>query len=150
MGEDLLDLLTFFSRIFAEQITKYSYEDLYLGKDAFIIDYIGKNESCTQSDLVKSLLLSKSAASRRVNKLIEMELVVRRKRDDDNRWEELSLTSTGNQVYKHFLSHRKFFLDLLIHDLSQEEIILFRSVLQNFQNTISPKPRKKKENSKKN
>ena len=144
MEEELLDLLTFFSRIFAEQITKYSFGDVHLGKDAFIVDYIGKNERCTQTDLVISLVLSKSTASRRVNKLVEMELIVRKKRDDDNRWEELSLTNSGVQVYEHFLTHRKFFLDLLIHDLSKEEIALFRRVLLNFQKTVTPRPQKKR------
>ena len=139
MEEELLELLTFFSRIFAEQITKYSFKNTTLGKDAFIIDYIGTHPDCTQKELIKALYLSKSGASRRVNKLINITLVVRIKRKDDNRWEYLQLTELGWKVYNDFREHRKGFLNLLTHELKNDEKQVFHQVLSKFRNTVGGK-----------
>ena len=144
MEEDLLELLTFFSRIFAEQVTKYSFNGTILGKDAFILDYIGKNQDCTQKDLVKTLYLSKSGASRRVNKLINQNFVIRSKREVDNRWENLQLTELGLEVYTDFREHRKGFLNLLTYKLKIDEVKAFYNVLSHFRTTVESSSPKKK------
>lgn len=139
MDEELLELLTFFSRVFAEQITKYSFKNTLLGKDAFIVDYIGTRRDCTQKELIQALYLSKSGASRRVNKLINLKLVTRIKREDDNRWENLQLTEMGTELYNNFREHRKGFLDLLTDELDNDEKQVFTQVLLKFRNTVEGK-----------
>ncbi len=137
MEEELLDLLTFFTQTFAEEITQFKYKNIPLGKDAFIIEYIGKRTQCTQSDLIQGLLLSKSATSRRISRLVDLGLIFRTKREIDHRWEDLTLTQLGNQVYEHFYTHRKILLKTLIHGLTPEQIGLFQDILRNFYEVIN-------------
>jgi MarR family transcriptional regulator, multiple antibiotic resistance protein MarR len=136
MDETLLELLTFFTRTFAEEISKYKYKSILLGQDAFIIDYVGKRSICTQLEIRTALNLSKSATSRRVNSLIEKRLISRVARETDHRWEDLTLTELGIKIYQHFLIHRKTLLKVLTHGLSKEEILVFQKAFENFKNLV--------------
>ncbi|WP_162063452.1 MarR family winged helix-turn-helix transcriptional regulator [Vibrio taketomensis] len=77
----------------------YGTEDNLLVHEVHIIDYIGRHEIVTASDIVSVTYKTKGAISQTLNKLAELGLIDRTEHPDDKRKQRLILTEKGQVVY---------------------------------------------------
>ncbi len=77
----------------------YGTEDNLLVHEVHIIDYIGRHEIVTASDIVSVTYKTKGAISQTLNKLAELGLIDRTQHPDDKRKQRLILTEKGQVVY---------------------------------------------------
>jgi DNA-binding MarR family transcriptional regulator len=113
----IVDLLTTIAHRVSAQAEAISYEGEKLGQSLFIIDLIARKPDCTMKDIVNTLALTPSTATRHVDKLVELGLVDRNLSISDRRAVVLFLTQKGVELDKQFLKHR---------------IAAFSSVLESF------------------
>lgn len=66
----------------------------------YIIIYIGKKNECTPKDISLSLKLDAGHLNRTLSKLIENDMVIQKKNDNDKRSNIVSLTQKGKQVFE--------------------------------------------------
>ncbi|GAK82829.1 transcriptional regulator MarR family [Vibrio ponticus] len=79
----------------------YGTEDSLLVHEVHIIDYIGRHDIVTASDIVSVTYKTKGAISQTLNKLAELGLIDRTEHPDDKRKQRLILTEKGMVVFDH-------------------------------------------------
>lgn len=107
----------------------FKYEGKIIGPAVLLINFIEANPNCTMSDVCGFLQVIPSTATRRINKLVDLELVERSIGSDDRRSIILTLTAQGKKMYLHFLEKRFQGLDQLLKMYSEEKIENFLSIL---------------------
>ena len=102
----IVDLLTTVAHRVSAQAEAISFQGEKLGQSMFIIDLIARKPDCTMKDIVSTLALTPSTATRHVDKLVELGLVDRNLSISDRRSVVLFLTQKGIELDKQFLKHR--------------------------------------------
>ncbi|MDC7220039.1 MAG: MarR family winged helix-turn-helix transcriptional regulator [Spirochaetales bacterium] len=110
----------------------YGTGDLLYGSEIHTLQMIGRQVECNQNDLCRLLEISKSGISKFVNKLVDKELV-NKKRNEENRKEVvLTLTEKGRIAY---LAHEEFDKKIfaafynILDDCSHSEILFIEDFL---------------------
>lgn len=106
----------------------------------YIMLFLKKHDSLSMSDLGKMLLISKPNVTALVNRLITKEFVIRSSDKLDRRIIMIRLSSKGNQFIE---KNNKKYLDQLtprLLSLSDAELELFSTSLQNVKDILSKIP----------
>ena len=102
--------------------------------NALLVLYL--NDSLTMGELSSEIYLAESAATRLVNRLVNLNLVRRRGDEKDRRIVRVSLTSYGRQLARLVFERRSFRFNNLANRISPEErenlIISLQAVMRAF------------------
>jgi DNA-binding MarR family transcriptional regulator len=127
----IVDLLTNVVHKVSAQAETVSFQGEKLGQSLFIIDLIARKPDCTMKDIVNTLALTPSTATRHVDKLVEMGLVDRNLSIFDRRSVILFLTQKGVELDKQFLKHRLATFSSILESFSvKEQDIIIRLMQQ--------------------
>jgi len=140
--EQFIEVFTSFIERFTQGLEAIQYKGKNIGTKIFLLNFIGKHPQCSMSDVKKFLSIIPSAATRRIDKLVNFGLVKRIQDKEDRRLVRLDLTNEGIDLYKKFFQRRLSGLEIMKHKLKQEELATFFKVLKHF-NDIEPGMRKK-------
>ena len=116
-------------------IEGFKFRGKQVGTGMFLINYIGMNPCCTMSDVILYLDVIASTATRRIDKLVQLDLVMRSESEIDRRLTVLKLTSEGQKLYDSYLEKKLLGAKLIKNKFSNEEIETFLSVLNFFMET---------------
>ena len=119
--EYIVDLLTIVTHKVSAQAEALSFEGEKLGQSLFIIDLIARKPDCTMKDIVNTLALTPSTATRHVDKLVELGFVDRNLSISDRRSVVLFLTRKGAELDKKFLKHRLASFSSILESFSVKE-----------------------------
>jgi DNA-binding MarR family transcriptional regulator len=125
-------LFTSFIERFTRGIESFQYQGKHIGTGIFLVNFIGKNPNCSMSDVKEFLRLIPSAATRRIDKLVNMGLVYRINDEKDRRLVKLILTEEGKELYQKFLQSRIYGIQLMKNEFSQEDLKVFFKILKRF------------------
>jgi DNA-binding MarR family transcriptional regulator len=89
----------------SSHIENVSDENTKIGSGIFILSIINSKKNCNMTDIVESLNLAPSTATRQVDSLVKLGLVKRDVGSTDRRKVILSLTRNGIQVNNRFKRH---------------------------------------------
>jgi DNA-binding MarR family transcriptional regulator len=113
----------------AQHIVNISYEGHKIGRRIFVINHVGNKKKCNLTDVVKSLKLPKSTATRQVDYLVKNELVNRTIPDGNRRTVELELTDGGKKVYTWFQEHFADVMTAVQQEYSEQEVNMMIRIL---------------------
>jgi len=91
----------------------YGTDDKLLVHEVHIIDFIGRGENVTASDLIEITSKTKGAISQTLDKLAKLDLLLKTKHPSDQRKQILLLTAKGEIVFNHhrdkdFVAYSRF------------------------------------------
>ena len=133
MKEELDKKIIIFSK-FIEQITQgvegFTYEGKNIGSNIFLLNHIKSQNGCSMKDVIQFLKVIPSAATRRVEKLIQLNLITRSIPQEDRRSINLNITDEGEKLILRFIENRKLGLNFFIESFNPTEIEVFFSVLE--------------------
>ena len=110
-------------------LANVSNEDTKIGSGIFILTIIDSIHNCIMKNIVESLNLLASTATRQVDILVTKGLIKRAVAKTDRRKVILRLTEKGKQVNERFINHLKMVMSSTLKTYSKEEIILAIEVL---------------------
>ncbi|MHA1916575.1 MAG: MarR family winged helix-turn-helix transcriptional regulator [Promethearchaeota archaeon] len=110
-------------------ISNVSNEDTNIGSGIFILSIIDSLQNCIMKDIIESLNLLASTATRQVDMLAKQDLIKRDVAETDRRKVILSLTEKGKQLNKRFKNHLIKVITSSMETHSKEDIILAIEVL---------------------
>ena len=116
----------------AQHIVNISYEGKNLGRRIFVINHVGNKEKCNLTDVVKSLKLPKSTATRQVDYLAKNKFINRSIPEGNRRTVELQLTDRGEKAYAWFQEHLGNVITTVSEESSEEELNSALRVLPRF------------------
>lgn len=90
---------------------------------------MGNKKRCNLTDVVKSLKLPKSTATRQVDYLVAKQLVNRKIPENNRRTVELTLTEKGKEVYAWFQEHLEAIMAVVQQEYSEQEVNLMIRIL---------------------
>lgn len=100
--------------------------------------FLGKSESINQTELADKMDIKKSTMVRLIDRM-EKEGYVRRKKDiEDRRITYICLTALGKKIRKELLPFGKEFSDLITRDISDEDMKIFKKVLNKLVENAAP------------
>lgn len=140
--EQYIEIFTTFIESFTQGMEAFQYGEKHIGTSIFLLNFIGKHPKCTMSDVKNFLRMIPSAATRRIDKLVNFGFVERIQDEKDRRLVRLALTNEGSDLYKKFLQSRLFGMEMMKNELEQEDLKIFFKVLKHF-NDLDPKMRKR-------
>lgn len=103
-------------------IANVTHEEIQIGNGIFILNVIDSRQQCIMKDIVDTLNIGASTATRQLDTLVRQGLVRRNVAESDRRKVILSLTEAGNQVYRRFKKHLIGVMRNTIKDYSEIEI----------------------------
>jgi DNA-binding MarR family transcriptional regulator len=103
-------------------ISNVAHADIQIGNGIFILNVIDSQPQCIMSDIVDTLNIGASTATRQLDTLVRQGLVRRTTADTDRRKVILTLTDSGNQVYKRFKNHVIRVMRISLKTYSEKEI----------------------------
>ncbi len=112
-----------------QHIGNITHEEKKLGRRIFIINHIGSRNKCNMTDVVDSLQLPKSTATRQVDYLVKRNLVNRTIPSNNRRIVELTLTDEGKKIYQWFQEHLTNTMTAVLQEYSEKELNMMISVL---------------------
>ncbi len=130
--EQLIEIFTTFVERFTQGMEAFEYKGKQIGTGIFLINYIGKHPNCSMSEIIKFLKLIPSAATRRIDKLVNFGLVIRINDDKDRRIVNLYLSKEGIDLYHTFFKRRLFAMERMKKELDPNDIKTFFKVLKRF------------------
>lgn len=99
----------------------------------FVLIYINKKNECSPKEITEHLKLDASQLNRTLAKLIEKNLIVQRKSDNDKRINIVNLTDNGRQLveesHKLFYTWDKKVLSQIDDDIRQELMDLMKKLV---------------------
>ena len=98
--EQYIEIFTSFIERFTQGIESIQYKGNTIGTSIFLLNFLGKHPKCTMSDVKKFLRMIPSAATRRIEKLVNFGLVKRIQDKEDRRLVRLELTKEGSELYQ--------------------------------------------------
>ena len=110
-------------------LANVSNEDTKIGSGIFILTIIDSIHNCIMKNIVETLNLLASTATRQVDILVSKGLIKRGVAKTDRRKVILRLTEKGKQVNERFTNHLKMVMSSTLKTYSKEEIILAIEVL---------------------
>ncbi len=130
--EQYIEIFTSFIEQFTQGIEALEYDGKKISTGIFLINYIGKHPQCSMSDIIEFLKLIPSAATRRIDKLVDLGLVKRVSDSKDRRVVKLKLTNKGYDLYQKFVQRRLMGVKMMEHEFKPEQIKVFFKVLERF------------------
>jgi DNA-binding MarR family transcriptional regulator len=106
----------------SSHIANISDEDTNIGSGIFILSIIDSHENCIMTNIVESLNLVPSTATRQVDSLVKQGLIKREVGKQDRRKVILSLTEEGDRVNKRFKNHVIEVIRKTLESYSAEEM----------------------------
>jgi DNA-binding MarR family transcriptional regulator len=103
-------------------IASVVHEDIQIGSGIFILNIIDSRPQCIMKDIIESLKLVASTATRQVDTLVSQGLVRREIAEKDRRKVILTLTEEGKHIYERFKNHVNRVMNSSLKTYSQEEI----------------------------
>ena len=130
------ELLPKFSEKFNDFLVKltngmegFKYKGNSIGPSALLIMYIGSNPNSSMTDITHYLNLIPSAATRRIDKLVNYGIIERALAENDRRLILLNLSTDGLELYNKFLQKRLNGLKKLAERFDKEELKSFLKIL---------------------
>ncbi len=90
---------------FTHHIENISRESTNIGSGIFILNVIDSNQERFMKDIVETLNLGPSTATRQIDALVKQGLIKRKTAENDRRKVSLSLTEEGKKIYHRFKIH---------------------------------------------
>ena len=110
-------------------LANVSNEDTKIGSGIFILTIIDSIDNCIMKNIVESLNLLASTATRQVDILVSKGFIKRSVAKTDRRKVILTLTENGKQVNERFKNHLNKVISSSLKIYSKEEIMLAIEVL---------------------
>lgn len=115
-------------------IERFKYEDVLIGSDIFIINYIFKNNKCTMKEITEFTNSIASTTTRKINRLVKNNFIRREVGENDRRKIYLLLTKKGINLYENFINNRDMGFNLMINQLTEKEFDIFDSIISKLVN----------------
>lgn len=111
------------------------------GKNTWIIGYIAHNEGTDvfQRDMENQFGITRSTASKVVNRMVKKGLIERQSVPEDARLKKLVLTERSREIHQRMEAEFRDMEDTLVEGFSVEEINQMRGYLHRMQNNIKKK-----------
>jgi DNA-binding MarR family transcriptional regulator len=103
-------------------IANVTHEEVEIGNGIFILNVIDSRPQCIMKDVVDTLNIGASTATRQLDNLVRQGLVRRNVAESDRRKVILTLTENGKQVYNRFKNHLIRVMKSSLKTYSEEEI----------------------------
>jgi DNA-binding MarR family transcriptional regulator len=113
----------------SRHIANVTHEEAKIGSGIFVLHIIGSKPECIMKDIVDSLNLGASTATRQVDSLVKEGLIVRSSSDTDRRKVLLTLTNEGNLVYKRFKNHLILVMRTILKSYTIDKVNLTLDIL---------------------
>lgn len=104
-------------------ISNVTHDDIQIGNGIFILNVIDSRPQCIMKDIVDTLNIGASTATRQLDSLVRQGLVRRNIAETDRRKVILTLTESGDQVYKRFKSHLIRVMKNSLKTFTKDEIL---------------------------
>lgn len=128
--EQLIEIFTSFVERFTQGMEAFEYKGKQIGTGIFLLNYIGKHPNCSMSEIVEFLKLIPSAATRRIEKLVNFSLVIRTNDEKDRRIVKLNLSEEGIELYENFFKRRLFAMETMKKVVDPNDLKIFFKVLK--------------------
>ncbi len=125
-----IEIFTTFIERFTQGMESFQYKGNHIGTKLFLLNFIGKHPYCSMSEVKEFLKLIPSAATRRIDKLVQIGLVERINDIQDRRLVKLRLTEEGKELYQKFLRTRLFGMEMMKREFSKEDLAIFFKILK--------------------
>ncbi|KQN97716.1 MarR family winged helix-turn-helix transcriptional regulator [Paenibacillus sp. Leaf72] len=101
-----------------------------------ILSLIYQEFEISQGDLQRKVTIDKSAVTRHIKQLEENEIILRRRKEDDNRIILVRLTEQGRHLIENAQREKESFARALLADIGEEELVAFRAVLSKLNKNV--------------
>ncbi|MFX1274680.1 MAG: MarR family winged helix-turn-helix transcriptional regulator [Promethearchaeota archaeon] len=128
--EQFIEIFTTFVERFTQGMEAFEYNGKQIGTGIFLLNYIGKHPNCSMSEIVEFLKLIPSAATRRIDKLVNFGLVNRTNDEKDRRIVNLNLSEEGFELYKNFFKRRLFAMEMMKKVVDPNDLKTFFKILK--------------------
>ncbi len=128
--EQLIEIFTSFIERFTQGMEAFEFKGKQIGTGIFLVNYIGKHPNCSMSEIVEFLKLIPSAATRRIDKLVNLGLVNRTNDEKDRRIVNLNLSKEGIELYNNFFKRRLFAMEMIKRVVDPNDLEIFFKVLK--------------------
>jgi DNA-binding MarR family transcriptional regulator len=132
-----LDIITDFFHKLTFGIERKYYNGIEIGANIFILYFIGRMKECIMSEITRYLNINASTATRRVDKLVKLELLERFTIENDRRQIKVRLTKKGTQIYSEILKRRISRFETLKSEFSEQELGAFFKIIE-YLNNMDP------------
>jgi len=121
-------------------ISNVTHDEIQIGNGIFILNVIDSRDQCIMKDIVDTLNIGASTATRQLDTLVSLGLVSRNAAETDRRKVILTLTEDGNRVYKRFKNHLLRVMKLSLKTYSEKEIDraiqVFHTIVEHSENNL--------------
>jgi len=128
--EQLIEIFTTFIERFTQGMEAFEYNGKQIGTGIFLLNYVGKHPNCSMSEIIEFLKLIPSAATRRIDKLVNFGLITRSNDEKDRRIVNLNLSEEGIELYKNFFKRRLFAIEMMKKVVDPNDFKTFFKVLK--------------------
>jgi len=128
--EQLIEIFTTFIERFTQGMEAFEYNGKHIGTGIFLLNYVGKHPNCSMSEIIEFLKLIPSAATRRIDKLVNFGLITRSNDEKDRRIVNLNLSEEGIELYKNFFKRRLFAIEMMKKVVDPNDFKTFFKVLK--------------------
>lgn len=104
-----------------------------------ILTQLSSKEEPTMSELGRSISMDPSTLTRRIDKLVEKESVVRKPDLEDRRVVRVAITAKGKKIIRRLEEQRKKHLEFILHQMTSSEIRDLLNILKTLHSRISGK-----------
>ncbi|MFW9903268.1 MAG: MarR family winged helix-turn-helix transcriptional regulator [Candidatus Thorarchaeota archaeon] len=128
-------LFKFFTGIFEiiKIVEDISYKDIALGRDIFIVHYIGvkekRDEKCQIKTVMDYFAMTPSTATRHIDSLVKSGIIIRDEDKAKRSSKILRLSPLGEEIYEMFENHQIDFTKRLSDEFTDHEIITIHRLL---------------------
>lgn len=98
--------------------------------------YLGIQKSINQKELSKKMNIKESTVARLIDRMERDGLVIRQRSEEDRRAFNLVLTEKGLEYRKELLPEGEKFSDIVSQNISEDEILIFMTVLDKMVNNL--------------
>ncbi|MGE4284385.1 MAG: MarR family winged helix-turn-helix transcriptional regulator [Clostridia bacterium] len=88
----------------------------------FVMGYIKVHSPCIVTDISNHMEITLSAVTSLLNKLVDMELVVRERSEEDRRIVRVFITSSGEEMLKKVWENKSKLMSKVLQGLSEQEL----------------------------
>jgi DNA-binding MarR family transcriptional regulator len=127
---EIIELFTKILETITFTIEDLKVDEYQIGRGIFIIDYVGRHDSCSLKDIYDNTRFPASTASRRVDELVKVGYIERTRSPEDRREIVLRLTNNGKAIFKIFRDHREKSLKRFLKSIAEEEVSSFVKILR--------------------
>ncbi|MHA1906660.1 MAG: MarR family winged helix-turn-helix transcriptional regulator [Candidatus Thorarchaeota archaeon] len=121
-------------------LANVTHDEVQIGNGIFILNVIDSRPQCIMKDIVETLNIGASTATRQLDTLVRQGLIKRDVAETDRRKVILTLTEKGNQVFKRFKNHLLQVMTISLETYSVKEINqaieVFRTIVQHSENNL--------------